>query len=76
VGNPILVVNDDYTVYHQGREFALGSPPKLVWREPWHSLRPLLNISFDCVELPTPPPPKPKRTWVSAMGLKKPGGAR
>uniref|UniRef100_A0AAU8GUD6 Minor tail protein n=1 Tax=Mycobacterium phage BabyBack TaxID=3158877 RepID=A0AAU8GUD6_9CAUD len=74
MSNPILVVDDAYTVYYHGRKFALASPPTMVMDHDPYSYRQRYMLSFEVCELPPPPPPKPKRTWATAMGLRRPNG--
>ncbi|ALF02182.1 hypothetical protein SEA_LADYBIRD_41 [Mycobacterium phage LadyBird] len=74
MAEPLIVVDSDYTVYLQGRKFALSTQPRLVRHDDPFSYMPKIRVSFECVELPemsTPPEPT-KRTWASAMGLRKP----
>ncbi|QCG76892.1 hypothetical protein SEA_XIANYUE_38 [Mycobacterium phage XianYue] len=75
MSNPILVVDDAYTVYYGGRKLGLASPVRMDLEHDPYSYRQRCRLSFDVVELPPPPPPKPKRTWATAMGLRKPRGA-
>lgn len=68
-----------YVVFMGGREFALASQP--IFDAEYDYVRGIygghahvgtrFQIKLDCYELPAPPPPKPKRTWSSAMGLRK-----
>ncbi|QFP95522.1 hypothetical protein SEA_GAUGELDP_39 [Mycobacterium phage GaugeLDP] len=70
MSNPILVIDEDYTVTFHGRKWALSEPPML--EQDYRSFWPSLRVSFGIREIPPPPPPKPKRTWATAMGLRKP----
>ena len=73
---PLLVVDTDHTVYLNGRKLALASPVRIQAINEWDRTHARLAVHFDCVEIPEiTTPPKPKRTWSSAMGLKKPKGS-
>ncbi|AHJ86651.1 hypothetical protein CRB1_40 [Mycobacterium phage CRB1] len=74
MAEPLIVVDSDYTVYLHGKKLALSSQPRLERFDNPFDYYPRIRVSFECAELPPPPnpTPKPKRTWASAMGLRKP----
>ncbi|QDP44623.1 hypothetical protein SEA_NOTHINGSPECIAL_39 [Mycobacterium phage NothingSpecial] len=74
MSEPLLVVDTDYTVHLHGRRLALATSVQLQQTDNLMG-HPKIRVSFECTEIPEfTTPPKPKRTWASAMGLKKPKG--